>query len=62
MVVLKNGHGFASDSVAQESITSFCRQNLAAYKVPRILEFRDQLPVSAAGKVLRRAIREEANG
>ena len=62
VVVLKNGHGFGTDSEAQEDITSFCRQNLAAYKVPRILEFRDQLPVSAAGKVLRRVIREEANG
>ena len=62
VVVLKNGHGFGTDSEAQEDITSFCRQNLAAYKVPRILEFRDQLPVSAAGKVLRRVIRDEANG
>ena len=62
VVVLKNGHGFGSDSAAQEDITAFCRRNLAAYKVPRILEFRDQLPVSAAGKVLRRLIRDEASG
>jgi long-chain acyl-CoA synthetase len=62
VVVLKNGHGFGGDSEAQEDITAFCRQNLAAYKVPRILEFRDQLPLSAAGKVLRRVIRDEANG
>ncbi len=62
VVVLKNGHGFGGDSEAQEDITAFCRQNLAAYKVPRILEFRDQLPVSAAGKVLRRVIRDEAKG
>ena len=60
VVVLKDGHGFDSDQTAQADITAFCRRNLAAYKVPRIMEFRDQLPVSAAGKVLRRLIRDEA--
>ena len=62
VVVLKDGHGFDSDDAAQADITAFCRRNLAAYKVPRIMEFRDQLPVSAAGKVLRRLIRDEPVG
>ncbi len=62
VVVLKDGHGFDSDDTAQADITAFCRRNLAAYKVPRIMEFRDQLPVSAAGKVLRRLIRDETEG
>ncbi len=62
VVVLKDGHGFGSDDAAQADITAFCRRNLAAYKVPRIMEFRDQLPVSAAGKVLRRLIRDEPGG
>ena len=62
VVVLKDGHGFDSDDTAQADITAFCRRNLAAYKVPRIMEFRDQLPVSAAGKVLRRLIRGETEG
>jgi long-chain acyl-CoA synthetase len=34
--------------------------NLAAYKVPRIVEFRDQLPKTSVGKILRRYLREEA--
>ena len=62
VVVLKDNHGFDSDDAAQADITAFCRRNLAAYKVPRIMEFRDQLPVSAAGKVLRRLIRDETEG
>ena len=62
VVVLKDNHGFDSDDAAQADITAFCRRSLAAYKVPRIMEFRDQLPVSAAGKVLRRLIRDEPGG
>lgn len=56
VVVLKDDHGFPSMDDAQQSLLAFCRQQLAAYKVPRLMEFRDELPVSAAGKVLRRLI------
>jgi len=42
-----------------EEIKQFCRQHLAAYKIPRIIEFRDELPKSLVGKVLRRALLEE---
>jgi len=35
------------------------KDNMAAYKRPRIVEFRDELPKSAAGKVLRRGLAEE---
>jgi long-chain acyl-CoA synthetase len=58
VVVLKGDHGFLSTDAAQEEIKAFCRRELAAYKVPRIVEFRDDLPVSAAGKVLRRVLRD----
>jgi long-chain acyl-CoA synthetase len=44
---------------AQDVITH-CRQALAAYKVPRLVEFRDALPKSNVGKVLRRQLRDEA--
>jgi long-chain acyl-CoA synthetase len=44
---------------AQE-IQAYCKSRLAVYKVPRIVEFRDQLPKSMVGKVLRRLLREEA--
>ncbi|MGC8876110.1 long-chain-fatty-acid--CoA ligase [Thermus sp.] len=45
--------------VSEKDIEAFCRQNLAAYKVPRILEFRESLPKSGVGKILRRELREE---
>ncbi|MCL6621746.1 MAG: long-chain fatty acid--CoA ligase [Syntrophobacterales bacterium] len=42
-----------------EEVQAFCRERLAAYKVPRRVEFRAELPKSAVGKVLRRRLREE---
>jgi len=43
----------------QEEILAFCKENLAVYKVPKIIEFRLELPKSLVGKVLRRVLREE---
>jgi len=43
-----------------EEIRAHCRANLAAYKVPSLVEFRDELPKSNVGKILRRALRDEA--
>lgn len=40
----------------EETILEHCRGQLAAYKVPRIIEFRDELPKSAVGKILRREL------
>ncbi|GGK59772.1 AMP-binding protein [Nocardia camponoti] len=40
-------------------VIAYATQHLANFKVPRIVEFRDQLPYSAAGKVLKRELREE---
>ena len=42
------------------AIQEFCRKQLAVYKVPKIIEFRAELPKSLVGKVLRRLLREEA--
>ncbi len=42
-----------------EEIMEFCRERMAAYKIPRMVEFRDELPKSLIGKVLRRELREE---
>jgi long-chain acyl-CoA synthetase len=50
-VVLKAGQ-----SASEEQIIEFCRQNLAPYKVPKFVEFRDELPKSEVGKVLRREL------
>ena len=41
-----------------EGLLAFCRQNLTGYKVPRHIEFRDFLPKSNIGKILRRELRE----
>ena len=47
-------------TLTAEELDKYCRENLAAYKVPRIYEFRSELPKSAVGKVLRRELREAA--
>lgn len=45
--------------VSAEDIISYCEKNLAPFKVPKTVEFRDTLPKSTVGKVLRRVLREE---
>ena len=50
----------ARGKLSEEDITEFCRQNLAHYKVPGIVEFRGELPKTDVGKVSRRELREEA--
>lgn len=47
------------DSVTAEELHAFCHQSLTNYKVPKRFEFRDSLPKSAVGKVLRRTLKEE---
>ena len=43
----------------ESDLTAFLRERLTAYKVPRAIEFRRELPTSGVGKVLRRALRDE---
>jgi long-chain acyl-CoA synthetase len=47
-------------ALTAEDVISHCRKHLTAYKVPRYVEFRDELPKSPIGKVLRRALSETA--
>jgi long-chain acyl-CoA synthetase len=56
-VVLKDEHRGRCESA---ELVAFCRARLSGYKVPRSVELRDGLPISAAGKVLRRALRDDA--
>ncbi|MDF0725426.1 long-chain fatty acid--CoA ligase [Cytobacillus sp. S13-E01] len=56
VVVLKSGK-----SATEEEVKAFCKENMAAYRVPTIVEFRDQLPKTSVGKILRRALRDEVN-
>ncbi|TYR78603.1 long-chain fatty acid--CoA ligase [Priestia megaterium] len=46
-------------ALSEDEIISYCRNHLAAYKIPRIVEFRSELPKTNVGKILRRALREE---
>jgi long-chain acyl-CoA synthetase len=50
----------ARGKISEEEIIEFCRQNLAHYKVPKIIEFRGELPKTDVGKISRRELREEA--
>lgn len=54
VVVLRPGCQAQVDAAA---LTRFCRERLAAYKAPRLVEFRDALPKSPQGKVLKYALR-----
>jgi len=49
----------ARGKISEEEIINFCKENLAHYKVPRIIEFRGELPKTDVGKVSRRELREE---
>lgn len=53
-IVLKDG-----EQISEEELNTFCREHLAAYKVPRIYEFRTELPKTAVGKILRRTLVDE---
>ena len=50
----------ARGKISEEELFEFCRQNLAHYKVPKIIEFRGELPKTDVGKISRRELREEA--
>ncbi len=47
------------EEATEEEIIEFCRKRLAGYKRPRYVEFRQELPTSAVGKVLRRVLKEQ---
>jgi len=48
-----------NDSVTEQDILDHCRENLTGYKRPKFVEFRDELPKTNVGKILRRALRDE---
>jgi long-chain acyl-CoA synthetase len=47
------------ETLTEEDIIEFCKKKLAAYKAPKIVEFRSELPKSAVGKILRKVLRDE---
>lgn len=48
----------ANREMTREEVRDWCKERLTAYKVPRLVEFTDELPKTNVGKVLRRALRE----
>ena len=51
--------GDARGKLSEDEIKAYCRQSLAEYKVPHIVEFRGELPKTDVGKVSRRELRDE---
>lgn len=49
------------ESLTESELIEFCRETLTAYKVPKQVEFRKELPKSNVGKILRKILRDEAN-
>lgn len=56
-VVLKEG-----ESVTEEEIIEYCKQHLADFKVPKYVEFREDLPKTPTGKIMKQPLREEEEG
>lgn len=47
-------------SLTEEELKAYCKENLTAYKMPKLIEFRTELPKSNVGKILRRLLKEES--
>ncbi len=47
-------------ALTEAQIMAYCREHMTAYKVPRVIEFRDDLPKTPVGKILRRELRTKA--
>ncbi len=56
VIVLKPG--FEASEAMREDIIAYCKKELASYKVPKIVEFRESLPKTLIGKVLKQELRE----
>ena len=58
LVVQKSSQAQATDpETLRDEIIAYCQKNMAPYKVPKIVEFADQIPLTAVGKVDKKALR-----
>ncbi|WP_298278485.1 long-chain fatty acid--CoA ligase [Ferroplasma sp.] len=48
-------------TLTEQEVIDFCRERLAVYKIPRIVEFRDSLPLTLVGKIDKKQLRNEKN-
>jgi len=55
-IVLREAY---KNKVKEDDILALCKEKLASYSVPKFIEFRDELPVSPVGKILKRQLRDE---
>jgi acyl-CoA synthetase (AMP-forming)/AMP-acid ligase II len=58
-VVVKQAESEYGSRDLSEDLTEHCREHIANYKVPRSFEFVDELPLSGAGKILKRMLRQK---
>jgi long-chain acyl-CoA synthetase len=56
-VVLKEG-----ETLGEEELIAWCREHMAAFKYPRLVEFRESLPMTATGKILKKELKAEVAG
>jgi len=49
----------SNPDLSEKDLIDFCREQLTAYKVPRVVHFSDDLPKSPVGKILRRELRDQ---
>ena len=49
-------------NLSTEEIIDYCKKNLTGYKIPKFIEFIDEIPKSNVGKILRRELRKRDNG
>ena len=54
-MVLKPGY---KEKLTEKALAEWCKENISHYKVPKYIEFRDELPKTLVGKVMRRQLQE----
>ena len=57
--VIQLKEGVEESDAVKESIQKYANENLSKYEVPKIWEFKEELPLTLVGKVLKKALREE---
>ena len=58
MAIIRLKEEFAG-KVSGDDIISFCKEHLAAYEVPKFIEFKDDLPLTVTGKLWKKELRDE---
>ena len=59
MIDVRRGLGYGSAMLKKEDLVAYCKTQLTGYKRPNQIEFRDSLPKTSIGKILRRELRDE---